>query len=101
MSGDYTLEAIKHGVESVLQEEADDYFLLAVSDANLRRYDITHDRLKTVLNQAEQVRANCVFIASLDDEADRTAQSMPGQAYVCKETTQLPQLFKRIFSQAI
>jgi hypothetical protein len=99
-SGDNTVEAIHAGVSSLLVAEADDYFLFAVSDANLRRYGITPVMLKKALTSVDTVNAHCLFIASLDDEADTTAQSLPGHALVCRETSQMPQLFKQIFTSS-
>ena len=37
MSGDHTVEAVQDAVSGITNEEGDDYFVLAVSDANLRR----------------------------------------------------------------
>ncbi len=39
-AGDHTLEATQIAVREVVKQEADDYFVVVVSDANFRRYGI-------------------------------------------------------------
>lgn len=51
-TGDTTVEAIEKAVERVTEAEADDYFVFALSDANLNRYSI----------KPETVAAVCGFI---------------------------------------
>ena len=53
-SGDSTLEALQEGIKTVVEKEADDYFVFLVSDANLNRYDITPREI------TEQMLANKV-----------------------------------------
>jgi hypothetical protein len=55
-------------VKEVADVEADDYFVFAVSDANLSRYGIAPDALGKALVKDERVNAYCIFIASLQDE---------------------------------
>lgn len=66
MSGDYTLEAT-----DLAQEEADEHFLVVLSDANLERYGIRPERLANVLTSDPQVSAFVIFIGSLGDQAQR------------------------------
>ena len=46
-----------------------------------------------------RVKAFAIFIASLSDEADRLSEAMPaGRGFVCMDTSQLPSLFRSIFT---
>lgn len=44
-SGDNTLEATQKAITEITKEEADDYFVIVLSDANLRRYGIRPETL--------------------------------------------------------
>lgn len=71
MSGDYTLEATDSSIKDLAQEEADEHFLVVLSDANLERYGIRPERLANVLTSDPQVSAFVIFIGSLGDQAQR------------------------------
>src|SRR4051812_19737519 len=68
-SGDNTLEAAQKAIKEVTKEEADDYIVVILSDANLRRYGISPENMARVLTSDEKVNAVCVFIGTLGDEA--------------------------------
>lgn len=36
------MESVVHGMKQIVEEEADDYLLFLVSDANMRRYGVLH-----------------------------------------------------------
>jgi hypothetical protein len=45
------------------------------------------------------VKAHAVFIASLGDEATNIVQQLPrGYGHACMDTSQLPQLFRKLFT---
>lgn len=71
MSGDFTLEATDVSIKEVAQEEADEHFVVVLSDANLERYGIQPERFARVLTSDPQVNAFAIFIGSLGDQADR------------------------------
>merc|ERR1712194_979416 len=48
-SGDSTVEAIEAAVKKVASQEADDYLVFVVSDANLGGYGITPEMLRRAL----------------------------------------------------
>jgi hypothetical protein len=56
MSGDHTLEATAQAVKSVMEVEADDHFVIVVSDANLRRYGIQPRELGKILTSDRRVQ---------------------------------------------
>lgn len=71
MSGDYTLEATDASIRELAREEADEYFVVVLSDANLERYGIRPERFARVLTSDPQVNAFAIFIGSLGDQAER------------------------------
>ena len=71
LSGDHTLEAAKHAVESIVKQEADEHFVIVLSDANLERYGIRPKKLAEILTMNDDVNAYVIFIGSLGDQAQR------------------------------
>ena len=85
ISGDHTLEAASHhtrelAAEEEKGEEADERFLLLLSDANFDRYGIRPERLGQILtggggsggsNGGADVNAYAIFVGSLGDQAIR------------------------------
>ncbi|KAJ8030585.1 von Willebrand factor A domain-containing protein 8 [Holothuria leucospilota] len=71
MSGDMTLEATKHAITDITKEEADEYFVIVLSDANLDRYGIRPQQFSRELTADEEVNTYAIFIGSLGDQADR------------------------------
>lgn len=94
--GDHTIEAIEVAVE----ESEPDSLVIAISDANLRRYDITLNDLKPL--QSRKVHAHLIFIASLGDEAAALAKAVPNErAQCCMDTSDLPLIIKKIVTSAL
>ena len=71
LSGDMTLQATKHAVETLAKEEADEHFLIVLSDANFDRYGISPSRFGEILRGDDKVNAYAIFIGSLGDQAVR------------------------------
>lgn len=71
MSGDYTLEATEASIKELVREEADEHFVIVLSDANLERYGICPEHFAQVLTSDPQVNAFAIFIGSLGDQAER------------------------------
>jgi hypothetical protein len=71
ISGDNTLEATKHAIKMIGEEEADEHFVILLSDANFDRYGIRPSRLGEILTENEDVNAYAIFIGSLGDQAIR------------------------------
>ena len=70
-SGDHTLEAAKLAVDFLSEVEADESFLILLSDANLERYGIPPPALARILTNNPSVNASVVLIGSLGEQADR------------------------------
>jgi len=95
-AGDHTIEAIEVAVE----ESEPDTLIIAISDANLKRYDITLNDLKPL--QSSKVHAHLIFIASLGDEAAALAKAVPNErAQCCMDTNDLPLIIKKIVTSAL
>ncbi|KAG4058579.1 von Willebrand factor A domain-containing protein 8 [Phytophthora cactorum] len=100
-SGDHTVEAVERGVQRVAALEGDDRFVFVVSDANLERYGIEPRYLGRKLLADPGVQAHALFIASFADEAERIRRELPaGRGHVCLDTSDLPRMFKQIFTSA-
>lgn len=100
-SGDHTLEATSRAVRTVFEEEADDYVVVVVSDANLQRYGVNVREFGAQLTRNVKVNAFALFIASFDDEAQRMQRDLPlGKAFVSFDTAAIPLIFKQILASS-
>ena len=70
-SGDHTLESTDLAITRITAEEADDYYVVVLSDANLERYGIPAEAFGKVLTSDPRVNAFAIFIGSLGNQADR------------------------------
>ncbi|KAK7683695.1 hypothetical protein QCA50_013071 [Cerrena zonata] len=61
-AGDYTVEAIDKAVSDVAKFDADDWFVIAITDANFGRYNITAQELKTVMTRNPKVNTALICI---------------------------------------
>ncbi|ELU02005.1 hypothetical protein CAPTEDRAFT_192877 [Capitella teleta] len=102
ISGDHTLEATKHAIEDIIKEEADEHFVIVLSDANLDRYGIRPKHFAEILTSNEDVNAYVIFIGSLGNQANVIAKQMPaGRAFLCMDTKNLPQILQQIFTSTM
>uniref|UniRef100_A0A8C1K7N3 von Willebrand factor A domain-containing protein 8 n=1 Tax=Cyprinus carpio TaxID=7962 RepID=A0A8C1K7N3_CYPCA len=102
MSGDYTLEGTEHAMKELAHEEADEHFVIVLSDANLERYGISPDRFARALTSNPQVNTFAIFIGSLGDQADRLQRTLPaGRSFVAMDTKQIPQILQQIFTSTM
>eukprot|EP01065_Artemidia_motanka_P048528 TRINITY_DN7830_c2_g2_i2.p2 TRINITY_DN7830_c2_g2~~TRINITY_DN7830_c2_g2_i2.p2 ORF type:complete len:278 (+),score=81.44 TRINITY_DN7830_c2_g2_i2:1198-2031(+) len=100
-TGDHTLAAVHAAVAATAEKEADDYFVVVVSDANIGQYGVDADNMSEALKSDPKVTAHFVFIA--DDHGARSlAQGLPpGRGHVVLDTADLPKVFRRIFESSI
>ena len=102
LSGDHTLEAAMSAVKQVAAEEADERFVILLSDANLERYGIRPSELAKALTAESSVNTYAIFIGSLGDQADRLTKSLPaGHSFVCLDLKKIPQILQQIFTSAM
>uniref|UniRef100_A0A8C4IV27 von Willebrand factor A domain-containing protein 8 n=1 Tax=Dicentrarchus labrax TaxID=13489 RepID=A0A8C4IV27_DICLA len=102
MSGDYTLEGTDASIKELAREEADEHFVVVLSDANLERYGIRPERFAQVLTSDPQVNAFAIFIGSLGDQAERLQKTLPaGRSFVAMDTKEIPQILQQIFTSTM
>nr|XP_031540570.1 von Willebrand factor A domain-containing protein 8 [Vicugna pacos] len=102
MSGDHTLEGTEHAIKEIVKEEADEYFVIVLSDANLSRYGIHPARFAQILTSNPQVNAFAIFIGSLGDQATRLQRTLPaGRSFVALDTKDIPQILQQIFTSTM
>ncbi|XP_063429829.1 von Willebrand factor A domain-containing protein 8-like [Mytilus trossulus] len=102
LSGDNTLTATKHAIDSLAEEEADEHFVILLSDANFDRYGISPRRFGQILRSNDKVNAYAIFIGSLEDQASQLIKELPmGHAFACMDTKTLPQILQQIFTSTM
>uniref|UniRef100_F1KQG7 VWFA domain-containing protein n=1 Tax=Ascaris suum TaxID=6253 RepID=F1KQG7_ASCSU len=102
MSGDSTLESMKLSIREVAKEDADERFVVSVSDANFDRYGIRPSEIIRCMDSGENVNVFLILIGSLGQQAERLQAALPpGRVFVCADTTQMPQIMQNIFSSAL
>ncbi|XP_028971690.2 von Willebrand factor A domain-containing protein 8 isoform X4 [Esox lucius] len=102
MSGDYTLEGTEAAIRELAREDADERFVVVLSDANLERYGITPERFARALTSDPQVNAFAIFIGSLGDQADRLQRTLPaGRSFIAMDTKHIPQILQQIFTSTV
>lgn len=102
-SGDFTFEATRYAIEDIAKEEADDYIVLVLSDANFDRYGLSPRRYaKIMIDTDPKVNTFCIFIGTLGDQAIKLKQNLPfGKSFVCMNTQQIPTVMQQIFQSAM
>ncbi|XP_076011540.1 von Willebrand factor A domain-containing protein 8 isoform X2 [Genypterus blacodes] len=102
MSGDFTLEGTEASIRELAREEADEHFVVVLSDANLERYGIRPERFARALTADPQVNAFAIFIGSLGDQAERLQKTLPaGRSFVAMDTKQIPLILQQIFTSTM
>ncbi|KAL7519873.1 hypothetical protein ACHAWX_004630, partial [Stephanocyclus meneghinianus] len=95
-AGDNTVDAIS----LVVDEAGKGDLVIIISDANLKRYEITVEDLHPL--QTQKVHAHLIFIGSLGDEASELAKKIPNErAQVCFHSADLPLIIKQIVTNAL
>merc|ERR1711916_56947 len=102
LSGDHTVEAAAAAVDSLAKEDADERFVIVLSDANLDRYGIPPSKLGRVLVSNPNVTASVLFIGSLGNQAEVLKRELPvGHGFVCLDTKEIPSAIRSIFTSAL
>lgn len=99
-SGDNTVECIEQSVKDVRKEENDDYFVIAISDANLARYHITVDQLGRALKSDDKVKSAIIFIDK-GPEAVNAVKALPGRAFIAPDTREIPRILSDILTSMV
>ncbi|KAF9204985.1 von Willebrand factor A domain-containing protein 8 [Haplosporangium sp. Z 27] len=97
LSGDNTLSATSMAMREIVKDDADDYIVVVLSDANIGQYNIKPEDLGRILRSDDRVTSSMIFIGSLADQADKLKTALGSHAHVCMDTKDLPQIIKSIF----
>ncbi|GFY55984.1 von Willebrand factor A domain-containing protein 8 [Trichonephila inaurata madagascariensis] len=102
MSGDNTLEATSHAIRTITKQDADEYFVIIMSDANFDRYGISPKSFSKLLTSDPKVNAFAIFIGSLGDQATYLSKQLPaGRAFMCFDSSELTHILQKIFTSAL
>jgi len=97
-AGDCTLDATDKAIQDVVSEQADEYFVFVVSDADMTRYGITAEDWDKRLMQNPKVNAYVLLITSNLHDAEQIREGLsPGHGFVIDKNERLPVTFKQVF----
>jgi len=99
-SGDYTVEAIEKSVEEVAKYDADDWFVIAITDANFGRYFITPEDLKRVMNKDKKVHTALICIGD-GAEQGWVTKALPGRGFRVSKASDIPNVMRSILSTMV
>ncbi|KAA1472001.1 hypothetical protein DENSPDRAFT_859246 [Dentipellis sp. KUC8613] len=99
-AGDYTVEAIEKAAVEVSKFDGDDYFVIAISDANFSRYGITADELQRAMNRHPKVNTALICIGE-GAEAAWIPKRFPGRGFRVENTADIPKVLRSILSTMV
>ncbi|OJT05693.1 von Willebrand factor A domain-containing protein 8 [Trametes pubescens] len=99
-AGDYTLEAIDKAVVDIAQFDADDWFVIAITDANFARYGITGEEIQRAMNRNPKVHTALICIGE-GAEATWIPKNLPGRGYRVADTAGIPAVLRSILSTMV
>jgi len=99
-AGDYTVEAITKAVTEVAKFDADDWFVIAITDANFGRYNISAGDLKRAMTMQPKVKTALICIGE-GAEATWIPQQLPGRGFRVGNTADIPTVLRSILSSMV
>ncbi|KAJ7121114.1 AAA domain-containing protein [Mycena epipterygia] len=99
-AGDYTVEAIEKGVKDVAAFDADDWFVIAITDANFERYLIKPEDITRAMNRDPKVHTALICIGE-GAEAAWIPRSIPGRGFRVANTADIPTVLRSILSTMV
>ncbi|KAF8909617.1 AAA domain-containing protein [Gymnopilus junonius] len=99
-AGDYTVEAIQKGVTEVAKYDADDWFVIAITDANFGRYQISPEELTRAMKYNPKVNTALICIGE-GAEATWITKRLPGRAFRVANTGDIPNVLRSILSTMV
>ncbi|EKM57120.1 uncharacterized protein PHACADRAFT_92032 [Phanerochaete carnosa HHB-10118-sp] len=101
-AGDYTVEAIEKAVDEVAKFDADEWFVIAITDANFGRYNITAEDLKRAMYRQPMVKTALICIG---EGAEATWYVIPkhlqGRGFRVGNTADIPAVLRSILSTMV
>ncbi|KAJ3565249.1 hypothetical protein NP233_g7756 [Leucocoprinus birnbaumii] len=99
-AGDFTVEAIVKGVTEVAKYDADDWFVIAITDANFSRYGITPEDLTNAMKRDPKVHTALICIGE-GAEATWITKRLPGRGFRVANTGDIPIVLRSILSTMV
>jgi len=99
-AGDFTIEAIVKGVTEVAKYDADDWFVIAITDANFNRYGITPEELTNAMKRDPKVNTALICIGE-GAEASWIPKRLPGRGFRVADTGDIPTVLRSILSTMV
>ncbi|KAJ3534193.1 hypothetical protein NM688_g7173 [Phlebia brevispora] len=96
-AGDYTVEAIEKAVTEVAKFDADEWFVITVTDANFGRYNITAEELKRAMIREPKVKTALICIGE-GAEVTWVPKYLPGLGFRVSNTADIPAVLRSILS---
>jgi len=100
LAGDFTVEAIIKGVTEVAKYDADDWFVIAITDANFGRYEISPEDLTRAMKHNLKVNTALICIGE-SAEASWVTKSLPGRAFRVANTGDIPNVLRSILATMV
>ncbi|KAJ6624725.1 AAA domain-containing protein [Mycena sp. CBHHK59/15] len=99
-AGDYTVEAIEKGVKEVAKFDADDWFVIAITDANFERYLIKPEDITRAMMRDPKVHTALICIGE-GAEVPWIPKSIPGRGFRVANTADIPTVLRSILSTMV
>ncbi|KAJ7768600.1 AAA domain-containing protein, partial [Mycena maculata] len=99
-AGDYTVDAIEKGVKEVAAFDADDWFVITITDANFERYLIKPEDISRAMRRDPKVHTALICIGE-GAEAAWIPHSIPGRGFRVKNTADIPTVLRSILSTMV
>ncbi|KAJ7481878.1 AAA domain-containing protein [Mycena latifolia] len=99
-AGDHTVEAIEKGVKDVAAFDADDWFVIAITDANFERYLIKPEDVARAMRRDPKVHTALICIGE-GAEAAWIPRSIPGRGFRVANTADIPTVLRSILSTMV
>ncbi|KAF9648314.1 hypothetical protein BDM02DRAFT_3187271 [Thelephora ganbajun] len=99
-AGDYTVEAIEKASQEVMKFDADDWFVITVTDANFGRYNITPEYITRTMAKFPRVN-NAVICLGDGLEVALLTQKFPRTFFRIQNTADIPNVLRSILSSMV
>ncbi|KAJ3983012.1 AAA domain-containing protein [Lentinula detonsa] len=99
-AGDNTVEAIQKGVDEVVKFDADDWFVITITDANFGRYQITPEEVFQAMRRHSKVQTALICIGE-GANASWITKNLPRTVFRVKDTGDIPIVLRGILSSMV
>lgn len=82
------------------EADADDYFLICITDANFGRYGIEDEHLKRAMNSNPKVKSALIAIGE-GAEAVWLPRALPGRAHRVQDTSDIATVLRTILGSML